>query len=404
MGCAAGLTRHHKPGGLQIAQLPGQQQAAKQHHRQQHAQRQSPRHVATTRVVRRSSGGRVAPVGAQQKETGCRKAGQYGKKTQGNGIRHGTDYGEHPVMRKRVNLQRVAALLLGGAGVVLGVALGLWQLDRAAQKTARHQAMQARAAAPALTQEPLQRQLQAGMAQGGDPLAALHYHPVTLQGTWLPAHAVYLNHRPMHGQPGFWLLMPLQLSGGAVVLVQRGWLPRHFTERLALAPVTTPAGTVTVHGWIDGAPARIFTLAAGDNAEPSDPRIRQNLDMAAYAQATGLPLWPITVVQTGAASEGLQRDWPVPDAKVHTHYGYAAQWLAMAAVLAGMLLWFQVWLPARRARREGAACAVPGAPSGPPVPANPVPARDAMDASAPSPSTSSTSATPRAVAAPSSSR
>ena len=65
--------------------------------------------------------------------------------------------------------------------------------------------------------------------------------------------------------------------------------------------------------------------------------------VVALWQASGLPLWPVTVVQAGAASEGLMRAWPQPSSGVATHHGYAFQWFAISAVLAVMVLWFQ-WL------------------------------------------------------------
>ncbi|MEG1374939.1 MAG: SURF1 family protein, partial [Comamonas sp.] len=86
-----------------------------------------------------------------------------------------------------------------------------------------------------------------------------------------------------------------------------------------------------------------------------NPHIRQNLNLTAYAQTTGLPLWPVTVVQTGAASEGLLRAWPQPSSGIATHQGYAFQWFAIAAVLAAMVLWFQFLRPARSARQRHAA-------------------------------------------------
>jgi hypothetical protein len=60
-----------------------------------------------------------------------------------------------------------------------------------------------------------------------------------------------------------------------------------------------------------------------------------------------LPPW--SVVQTGAASEGLLRQWPEPDAGVSKHYGYAFQWFGLCALVALLYLWFQILRPLRRA-------------------------------------------------------
>jgi len=243
------------------------------------------------------------------------------------------------MMRKRGNLWRWLATLGGMLGVGVAIALGFWQLDRAAQKQQRHLAMQAQAAAQPLDATGVQQALQ---AQAGD-VQALLYRPVVLQGQWLPAHSIYLDNRQMQGRPGFYVFTPLQLGSGQAVLVQRGWIARNFQDRQALQAVQTPAGPVTVQGWLAGPPARLYELGDAQASDTQYPQIRQNLDLVAFAQASGLPLWPLTVVQTGAASEGLLRAWPQPGSGVATHHGYAFQWFAISAVLAVMVLWFQ-WL------------------------------------------------------------
>lgn len=252
--------------------------------------------------------------------------------------------------RKRGNQRWWMATVLGFALVGLGVALGFWQLDRAGQKKLWEAARQAQAAAAPLDAAAVQQQL----AQSPANITAWWYRPIQLQGQWLADQTIYLDNRQMQGRPGFYVLTPLQLDGGDVVLVQRGWIARNFQDRLALQPVQTPEGVVTVQGLLAGPPGRLYALGDAQELDAVHPQIRQNLDLQAWAQHTGLPLWPVTVVQTGATSEGLLRDWPQPGSGIATHYGYAFQWFAIAAVLAGMLLWFQFLRPARFASHRHA--------------------------------------------------
>ena len=58
------------------------------------------------------------------------------------------------------------------------------------------------------------------------------------------------------------------------------------------------------------------------------------------------------VLQTGAPSEGLRRDWPEPTTGVDKHYGYAFQWFGLCALIALLFLWFQVVRPFYRSRRS----------------------------------------------------
>ena len=251
--------------------------------------------------------------------------------------------------RKRENLRWWIATLAMLAGVGVTFALGLWQLDRAAQKSAWHAAQQAQASASVLDAQALRTQL-----ASTDAVAALQQRRISLQGQWLPAHAVYLDNRQMQGRPGFYVLMPLLLEQGDAVLVQRGWIARNFEQRQVLQPIETPTGTVQVEGVLAAAPARTYALADGDAPDAQQPQIRQNLNLPDFANSTGLALWPVTVLQTGAASQGLQRNWPQPSSGIATHHGYAFQWFAIAAVLLSMLVWFQ-WLQPSRQRRSSSA-------------------------------------------------
>lgn len=243
-----------------------------------------------------------------------------------------------------------AVLLAAVAVVALTTRLGVWQLDRAAQKQALQHAMAAQAEAPPLPADALPRTPQAA--------ERAQHRRIVLRGHWLPQHTVYLDNRQMRGRPGFFVLTPLQLPGGDAVLVQRGWLPRDFAERTRIAPYATPDGEVELTGRIAAWPSRLAEL--GDEAPGP---IRQNLDHAAYAAQTRLALRPLAVAElaTGAGTappdtspDGLLRDWPRPAVDVAKHHGYAAQWFGLAALTAGLYVWFQLIQPRRRRARAAA--------------------------------------------------
>ena len=63
--------------------------------------------------------------------------------------------------------------------------------------------------------------------------------------------------------------------------------------------------------------------------------------VAALGRETGLPLLPLVVVQTGGASDGLQRDWAPADSGVDKHYGYAFQWFGLSGLVFILYVWFQ---------------------------------------------------------------
>ena len=231
----------------------------------------------------------------------------------------------------------VAAL----AGAALTAGLGVWQLDRAAQKNAIEAAMQSRRIMPPLAA--------AQLARSEAEAAPQEHRSAVVSGRWDGVHTVYLENRPMNGRTGFFVVTPLLLDDGSAVLVERGWLPRDPTDRTKLTPPPTPAEPVKLAGRIALHLSQVYQI--GDAG--SGP-IRQNLDLAPFAAETGLKLRPLVVVQEDgqlAPLDGLQRDWPKPAADVQKHYGYAFQWFAMAALIIGLYVWFQLIRPRRRAQR-----------------------------------------------------
>lgn len=236
--------------------------------------------------------------------------------------------------RARFWVLTLAALL----GIGATFALGLWQLGRAHQKEALANAIQSREEMVPLDS--------AGLLSG-DRRALLH-RPVQLRGTWVPERTVFLDNRQMEGRAGFYVLTPLRLAGSdAVVLVQRGWAPRHFESREALPRVETPPGEVLLQGRIAPPPAKLYQFGPAGSGP-----IRQNLDLLPFAAETGLELLAdVTVQQTGPASQGLRREWPETGGRgPETNYGYAFQWWALCGLIAFLYVWFQFIQPRRRPR------------------------------------------------------
>ena len=160
---------------------------------------------------------------------------------------------------------------------------------------------------------------------------------------------VFLDNRPMAGRPGFYVVTPLLIGeSGDAVLVQRGWVPRDANDRTRVPAVPAAEGVVEVEGRIAPPPSRLYELGA----EGQGP-IRQNLDLDSFAQETGLRLRPLSLLQAdsaGTTGDGLLRQWPAPAVDVHKHYGYAFQWFALAALITGLYVWFQLVRP--RLRRQ----------------------------------------------------
>lgn len=230
----------------------------------------------------------------------------------------------------------LAALLVAGSTF----SLGQWQLRRAAQKEALQLAIGTRESLPLLGNQ--------GLVTGENAAELLH-RQAQLKGHWLAKHTVYLDNRPMNGKTGFVVVTPLALQGSTqVILVQRGWVPRDFTDRTRLAAVVTPGEPVMVGGRIAPPPSKLYEFKGVESG-----LIRQNLDIPAFAAKTGLPLLEFSLLQTDAASDdGLSRDWAAPNLGVDKHYGYAFQWFGLCGLVLLLFVWFQLVLPLRAKLRS----------------------------------------------------
>ena len=243
--------------------------------------------------------------------------------------------GARPVARAR--RRSVLVLLAALASIALTARLGLWQLDRAAQKTALQASLDARALEPPLDERSL--------ARTAVDAATQNFRRVVLHGHWLAGRTVFLDNRQMDGRVGFFVVTPLALEPTGTVLVERGWVARDFADRTALPAVPTPATPVVVEGTVAPSPSRLFEFAGA----ASGP-IRQNLDIASFARESGLDLLPLSVRQhdaAGASADDLLRHWLPPATDVQKHYGYAAQWFAMAVGIAFLYVWHRFIRPAK---------------------------------------------------------
>ncbi len=208
--------------------------------------------------------------------------------------------------------------------VALTFSLGLWQLDRAAQKEK-------------LSQE-------RRMAQ-----------PISVNGRWLAEQTLYLDNRQMNAKQGFFVVTPLVTSDETYILVERGWIARNFIDRKRLEPIQTLTGDVTITGRQLADPIPPAVIA--DNAATEKP-IVQYLDLKAIdtvingSRPQNAPKLvykgliqeiSVNVPTQVPAKDGLQRDWYEPASGVEKHYGYAFQWFALCALLIGLYIWFQ-WI------------------------------------------------------------
>ncbi len=313
-----------QPGRPDPAQLPGQQHREEQRDRQPDAPGQRARHPAL-------AAGAVLGA-AQHRDAGGGERADDREQHQGDEPLHRASVAQPS---RRAPTRRRAWLLLAATigAAALFARLGVWQLDRAAQKQALAAAIESRRALPALDS--------AELATTPEAAAAQHWRAVVVDGRWLPARTVYLDNRPLDGRPGFVVVTPLRLADGSAVAVQRGWLPRDVADRARVQAPPLPAGPVRVEARVAPPPSRLFAFAA----DPAGAAIRQNLDLGAWSAETGLALRPLSLLQqdgAGTPADGLRRELPGFAAGVARHQGYAFQWFSLSALVVALHVGFRL--------------------------------------------------------------
>jgi surfeit locus 1 family protein len=217
---------------------------------------------------------------------------------------------------------RLITTLAAGAGIALTLAAANWQLDRAHEKERLAAKLETLAREPAVT-------LTAAEVKAGD----LEWRRVTVSGRFAPTYAVFIDNRIRRGVAGYHVVMPLEIgstSGGGsrYVLVNRGWVAGS-PDRARLPEVRSPEGTVQVTG-IAVIPSRRFLELS---SRATEGRVWQNLTLDRYREAFPIAVQPVVIQQESALDDSLAREWDPPDLGVNKHYGYAFQWLALAATV-----------------------------------------------------------------------
>lgn len=188
------------------------------------------------------------------------------------------------------------------------------------------------------------------------------WRQATVIGTYDADAAVLLRNRPVDGQPGFHVLVPLVQDDGTVLVVDRGWVAWDRDASGEVDVPQPPAGEVevTVHLRPDE-PASTREAPVG---QVQAVNVAQVL-AAGGVTAPSYAAYGGAVAEAPAAATTLGA-LPAPSTDPGSHLSYAFQWWTFAA---GSLVAF-TWL-ARRELLEGAAPGGSGGPGGPVEPVGP---------------------------------
>lgn len=233
------------------------------------------------------------------------------------------------------------ALIVATALASLGfVALAVWQLQRLGWKNDLIARVTRQAAAAPASLPPPAAWAPLGKAD--------EYRRLRVRGRFEPREVLVQATTALGG--GHWVLAPLRLADGGVVLVNRGFVP---PEQRAPGLHALPAGPVELTGLL-----RLSEPGGGPLREnrPAEGRwySRDVAGIAAQLALTG-PVAPFFIDE--AADPAEPGRWPRPGLTVvrftNNHAVYAATWAALAA-MAAAAAGYLVREERRRSRSAGA--------------------------------------------------
>ncbi len=208
------------------------------------------------------------------------------------------------------------------------VALGLWQIDRAAEKRARLAEFEARSALPPM---------EIDLASSAGPVADLYWRRMEGRGTYLPP-VFLLDNRVRNGEVGYEVLQAARSEGGHTVLVDRGWVPAP-ADRSEAPEAPSPNEPQPIAGHVGPPPTVGISLRETPPEALAPDRYRvQRIDLDRLAAHLRTSLLPFVLYLDKQAPAGYERRWPPPASEVGKHYAYAAQWFAMAAIAMGIFV------------------------------------------------------------------
>jgi surfeit locus 1 family protein len=212
--------------------------------------------------------------------------------------------------------------LLAIALVVMLVALGRWQLQRAGEKRALFDSFAAASTAA------LPIDLRSPKVE--------RYSRVEADGHFDETRQILIDNMVESGQAGYFVITPFALKDGGWVLVNRGWVPLGQTR--AARPALPVAGNLrTIRGRADNLPSPGIRMGVPAPLAPPYPVVAAYPTRAEVAQLLKESNWTSAtdlILLDAGEPNGYVRNWAPPGFPPIRHIGYAVQWFALALALA----------------------------------------------------------------------
>ena len=217
------------------------------------------------------------------------------------------------------------SILLTACGLVLFLALGNWQLERAAYKQSLKDKFESRLAG------------EYELFRPGDEMGDMQYRKLILRGRFDNEHHYLLDNQLHDGRAGYHVLTPLRLADSDhVILVNRGWAAWGAARNPL--PAIAPAVAGDRAAGIISIPSKPPLLLGEFGATAGWPRLIPYIDFDILRAQYSEHLLPF-VLWLGPEQPGSYvRNWNPVWLPPEKSRAYAVQWFAFAAL--ALLLFF----------------------------------------------------------------
>lgn len=213
--------------------------------------------------------------------------------------------------------------VVGAVLVVQFAGLGAWQVSRGLEKRATQQAFRG----------------ETSFATWQTGMEIRSYQHLEVAGRFDAEHQVLLENIIVNGRYGYYVITPLIVADDEpLLLVNRGWL-----EKAGVAPdmarLALPGEAVLVRGRAGSLPKAGYKMGDAFDSASVWPKAAVYPTLSEVSATLGRDVEPFVLLMHHEDQKGFLRHWVPTEFGPAKHFGYALQWFAMGAVLAGLLIW-----------------------------------------------------------------
>ena len=150
------------------------------------------------------------------------------------------------------------------------------------------------------------------------------WRTVELTGTWLPSQQVLVRKKSLESNLGLWVVTPLKLDDGTVVMINRGWTAAANSAVDSPVVAEVPKGMIEVLGRIRDVPAR---TKPGPTDLP-EGQVDRIIPMEILNSPDTLSNAYVEMTASRPESKSSEiRTLPEPEVTEGAHRSYALQWM-----------------------------------------------------------------------------